>query len=206
MERDRNFVDPQVGEPAFDDHFAGELHAGHLQVHFRHGVFAKAAHAAERVAGAGPEEQVQEPTQAGIADPFVEPGHRAGTNRAFESIAHDDVGPAAQPVDEPAEIGEIVAVVAIAHDDVAAASVRKAAPQGVAVTLERMPDHAGPCSDGDLAAAVGMSRCRRSALHRLNAEPLHRLPSLVDADRQRALFVQARHHDSQFELFVGERA
>ena len=62
----------------------------------------------------------------------MEGGHGARLDAAGEAVAHDEVVAAAQRVDERAEVGEVVAVVGVAHDDEAPARPRRCPPRSAA--------------------------------------------------------------------------
>ena len=70
-------------------------------------------------------------------------------------IAHDQICTRTQLFDEALEIGEIVAIVGIAHDDETAPGLDKAASQSVAVTFERVINDSGTGIGGNLNALVG---------------------------------------------------
>src|SRR5262249_29844440 len=119
-ERDRNLFDAEPAEATLDDHLGRHLHAGHVEVQFLDGILAEAAHAAIDVADLGVEKAVGQPGESGVAEVLVEWRHGAGLDLAAEPIAETEVGAIAKLVDEPAEVGEVVRVVRVAHDDVLA--------------------------------------------------------------------------------------
>src|SRR5258708_8596897 len=78
----------------------------------------------------------KEPTdeaQHRIAEVAVQRGHGAATDAALEAVAHHERMPGAQLLDERVEPGEVVAVVGVAHDDVASARGPDPPPQTPAV-------------------------------------------------------------------------
>ena len=85
----------------------------------------------------------------------MERRHGAGGDAAGEAVAHDELVAGAQRGDEGVEIGEIVAVVGVAHDDVLAAGRLDAAGEGRAVAADRDRDDAGAFGGRDRLAAVG---------------------------------------------------
>src|SRR5262249_28491725 len=107
---DRNLFNLQLRQAALDHHLARQFHSRHLQVHLGDSIFAEAAHAAVRIADTGPEEEVEEPAQAWIADMLVQPGHGPGLDLAFQTVAHYQVSAASQALDEALQVGEVVAV------------------------------------------------------------------------------------------------
>ena len=101
------------------------------------------------------EEQPAEKAQHRIAEIAVQRRHGAGLDAAREAIAHDQFGAVAQPRHEGVERGEIIAVVGVAHDDVAAAGRGDAAEQRRAVALCGDRHDARAERVGDLLRAVG---------------------------------------------------
>ncbi len=198
IERDGDFFDAQLDQGALNDHLAGHLHAGHLEAHLAVGGLGEAAHPAVRIADAGLEDHVEEPTQAGVSDPTVVPGHGAGLDLAGEAIAHDQIGAAAKRGEESLEVGEIVALVAVGHDDVAAGGFVEAAAQRVAVAAERLLDHSGAGGGGQSGAVVDravvdddhLAGCRQVGQRRL------RLPH---AGGHGPRLVEARHDDGDLD-------
>ena len=72
----------------------------------------------------------------------------------------------AQRGDEGIEMGEVVAVVGVAHDDVAAARRLDAGRERRAIAARGHVDDARAGGGGDLPGCRRSSRCRRSALRR----------------------------------------
>src|SRR5260370_21740796 len=93
-----------------------------------------------------------------IAEIAVQGRHRPRLDAALEAVAHDEVVAGAQPLEKAAERGEIVAVVAAAHDVVRAACRPYAAEQRPAIATLRDIDNAGGLLPGvpppPLAAAL----------------------------------------------------
>src|SRR5499427_10221127 len=121
-ERRRHFGDVETLQRRLDDHFARELHAGGLEVEVQDGVAGKAAQAAMEVAAGTVEEDAADGGQDRIAEIAVQGGHGAGPDTALEAIAHHQLVALAQLLHEAVELAEVVTVVAVAHDDVRAAS------------------------------------------------------------------------------------
>src|SRR5437667_412252 len=87
--------------------------------------------------------------------PAVTPGTEVRrVAAAGEAVAHDQVGAAAELVDKGPKRREVVAVVSIAHDDVAAARRGDAALQCAPVTALAHADHARAAARRDLRRAV----------------------------------------------------
>ena len=102
----------------------GELHPGRAQVERRQQVAAEGAHPAVGVADAGPEEEVEQPREQRVADVPVKPGHRARLDPGHP-VADHQVGAVAQRPDEAVDLGEVVGVVGVAHEDVLALGPRR---------------------------------------------------------------------------------
>ena len=87
-----------LGQGRLDDHLAGELHAGRLQVERDHAVPAEAAQAAVEVADLAAEEQPADEGEHRVAEVAVQRRHRARLDAALEAVAHHQVGALAQLV------------------------------------------------------------------------------------------------------------
>ena len=77
-----------------------------------------AAHPAVEIAGRAAEEQAADPGQDGVADVPVLPGHRAALDAPAEPVAHDQIVPGAELLQERHQAREVVAVIRVADDDV----------------------------------------------------------------------------------------
>src|SRR5690349_13726104 len=101
------------------------------------------------------EEQTSEPSQNGIAQVSMQQRHGAGGDAPEEAVAHDELVALAQLGDEGIEMLEVVALVAVAHNDVSAVRFPDSADQRRAVSALR--NGRDPCalSFGDLPASVG---------------------------------------------------
>src|SRR6202020_2744438 len=84
------------------------------------------------VAAGAFEKQAPYSGQERIAEVFVQRRHRVRLNSAKEPISHDELGAAAQFLEERVERGKIIAVVAITHHD--EGTLRR-----VYATLQRRP-------------------------------------------------------------------
>ena len=125
--------------------------------------------------------------------------HGAGRDAAGEPVAHDQVVAVAELGDEVFQLGEIVAVVAVAHDHVAAARGLDAAAQRCAVSAPRDVDHAGAVADRDFLAAVVAAVVGDYDLAGY-AAALEIVDRLVDTDREGLGLVEARHDDRELAI------
>ena len=136
--------------------------------------------------------------QHGVAEVAMQRRHGAGGDAAPEPVAHDELPALAQLLDESVEPAEIVAVVAVAHDDVAAPRGLDAADQRRAVAALGDRHHARAEASRRSPASRRCCRCRRSRpRRRCRSARGSRAPS--DADRERLGLVQAGHQDGEFQ-------
>ena len=143
----------QAFERGFDDHLGGELHAGRLQVHLLERGFCIAAQAGVKIVRGTFEEQPPDERQHGIADPAVFPGHRAGRNGATahrQPAAHDEFVTSLKFFDEAVDVGKIIAIIGVAHNDPFAGSGAGAADKRAAIALgfDRHQSHTGSFCNG----------------------------------------------------------
>src|SRR5262249_23678628 len=115
---------------------------------------------------------------------------------AQEAVAHHQVVALAQPDEEVVEVGEIVAVVAIAHDDVAPARCADSGEQRAAVAAGGDVDYTRAPTARDLLRAIGAAVVGDDDLA-VDAR-IAQIPfGLLDAGSQRFRLVEARHQDRQ---------
>ena len=81
----------------------------------------KAAQPAMEVADRAAEEEPSDEREHRIAEIAVQRRHRRFRDPAAKAVSHHDVKALAELFDEPVEVGEVVGIVAVAHDDVATA-------------------------------------------------------------------------------------
>ena len=101
---------------------------------------------------------VQDPasgTQDGIAKVFVQWRHCLGRDAPFEAVAHHQLVAFAQGGDKIVQSAEVVTVITVAHDDVAATGLLDATLQRGAVATGGDRHHAGPQTFGELLRSVG---------------------------------------------------
>jgi len=197
-QRRRHLVDPIVGKRRAYDHLARELHPRRPQVQRPHAIAIEPAQAAVKVAGAHAKEQPPQKTQTRIAQIAVQRRHGAARDPALEAIAHHDVGACAQPFHKRHQLGEVVGIVGIAHDDEPPARRRYAADQRRAIAAFGNGGHARAVRLGDrlrsvAAAVVGNQHLALDAAGR--QEPAR----FVDAARDRLSLIEARHQDREFK-------
>ena len=136
----------------------------------------------------------------------MRPRHRAGQDRTFEPCAHDHVVVARdERLDEVTDVREVVGVVGVAHDEVAAPRFLEAARVRRAVAAAPLVHDAGAGPRRDRRGVVG----RAVVDHEDFADDPHpgeRRASLLDAPADAVGFVQARHHDGDEDLLRRGRA
>jgi hypothetical protein len=154
------------------------------------------------VAHARAEEEVEGAGQYRVADIAVQPRHRARVDLR-EAVADDHVGAVLQRLQKRPDLREVVRVVGVAHEDVAAAGGGEAREVGAAVALAGLANHARTRALGELLRAVGRAVVGD---HDLARDPLalHRLERLGDDDRDRVRLVEAWDHDRHQQV-VGAR-
>ena len=90
-----------------------------------------------KVADRNLEEEPAKETERRISEISMDKWHRPGSNSALEPISHHEVGAAAQLIKVLVEAREIIAIVGVAHDDIAAASSFNSPEQRRAITTGR---------------------------------------------------------------------
>lgn len=152
------------------------------------------------VGDAQTKEQVEQAGEDGVANITVGPRHSPWQNSALEPRAHHQVVALPQRRHQTRQVGKVVGIVRIAHDNVAAARLGDALHIGGAVAAGRLVHHPRPARARDFNRAV-----RRAVIGHDNfALQAGRRQGGRGARNARAngvLFVQARHHDRDFNHF-----
>ena len=140
------------------DHLGRELHARGPQTKLPDRAGTKSPQAAMKVLDRHLEEYPADQAQYRVAEIVVQQRHRSRHYPSAEAVAHDQVVPGSEVVQEGAEIRKIVAVVRISHDDVLAARGGDAANERRAISSRRHSHNTRPeplgNSDGAVGAAV----------------------------------------------------
>jgi hypothetical protein len=128
------------------------------------------------------------------------PRHRARRDPALEPVAHHQVRALAQLVNKGHQVGEIIGVVGVAHDDECAVGGDNAAHQCVAVSLVADGNHAGTCLFSQLLAAVRAAVIGHQdlAVDTALGEESH---SLADARRHGLCLVETGHDHGQLHVW-----
>ena len=195
----RDLGDAQVSQARLDHHFAGELHAGGVQVQAADRRAVEPAQPAVEVADRDSEEQPADAAQHRIAQVAMQRRHGAGRDAALETIAHHQLVAAPKRLDEGVERAEIVAVVGVAHDHEAAAGGRDAAHQRASVTLVRDRHHAGAETLGNALGPVGAAVVGDQDLSG-DLAARHIGQGLLDADADGLGLVETGHENRQFAV------
>ena len=143
------------------------------------------------------EEDTPDHRQHGVAQIAVQGRHCALGDPAREAVAHHQVRALAQFSHEPIKPREVVAVIAVAHDDIATLGMLDPRDQGRAVALlRRMHDpRAQPL--GNRLAAIGGAIVGNQHLAPDTAARKVSL-GLDDAGFERLCLVQAWHQNGKF--------
>jgi hypothetical protein len=151
------------------------------------------------IAGVAREEQPTDGSQDRIADVAVLPRHRSRLDSAEEPIAHDEVPAPPELLHKGHQGGEVVAVVRVAHDDVAAA-------RGKASMVQRRPVSPGgdihdtrTSSSGKLLRTVGGAVVRHDDLTS-NPAFVEKPSRFLNAGCEGLGFIQTRHDDRQLNV------
>src|SRR6185436_2935918 len=153
-ERGRDFGDAPSRQRRLHYQLARELHAGGPQVERAHGFAVEAAQAAMEVADPRAKQQAADEAQHRVAEVAVQKGHGPFADLAAKAVAHDQRIAFAQPGHEAVEAREVIAVVGVAHDDVAAARRGDPSGQRRAVAAPGHVDHSRAGALRQLARAV----------------------------------------------------
>src|SRR5437016_6065504 len=100
-------------------------------------------------------EAIQDRCQSGITDKFVRYRHGARLNAAREPISHDELGSRAPLLNKLRNLGEVITVVGIAHDDELAASFIDSLSERIPISPDSGVNHPGSAVTGDFDGAVG---------------------------------------------------
>ena len=192
----RDLGDAQVLQRGLDNHFACELHAGRGQAQILHGPTTEAAQPTVKVAGPAAEEQPTDAGQHRVSQVAMQRRHGARLDAALEPVAHHQIVAFAQFFDEGIERAEIVAVVGVGHDDVAASRRGDAAEQSAAIALARDRDHARTQGLGNFPGAVRAAVVGNQNLA-VDIPAVDKIFGLFDADADRLRLVEAGHEHGQ---------
>ena len=139
----------------------------------------------------------------GVADPAVFPRHGAWHNRpaaSGHSAAHDEIVAIAEFFDKRADLGEVVAIIGVAHDHPASVGGFDSVAQGVAVAFLGDANHAGAGAFGEFDRAVGAPVIGDEHFA-LEAEIGEGFFGFEDAALESFRLVEAGHEDSEVEVF-----
>jgi hypothetical protein len=136
-----------------------------------------------------------------VAEIPVQRRHRPRRDTAGEPVAHHQVRALPQFVNERHQVGEVIAVVGVAHDDVLAAGRDDAAHQRVAVALLADRHDPGARVGRQLLAAVGAAVVGDNHLA-ANSARGQESNSLADARRHGLCLVETGHDHGQLHVLV----
>ena len=198
LERGRDLNHALAEQGGFDDHLAGELHAGSAEIEAFVGVDGEGADAAVEVADGRAEEPAAEEAEHGVAEIPVQRWHRAGAYASAEAIAHDEFGAVAELGEEARSVREVVAVVGVGHQNVLAARSEDAGVERSAVTADGYGDEARAVVVRNLLRAIGRAVVSNDDLAG-DAIFAQRGVGLVDAGGESLGLIEAGHDDSELK-------
>ena len=158
----------------------------------------EAAESAVEVADRGAEQHPADPGEHRVAEVLVQRRHRAGAMPPLKRLPITSSSPARSRSTNGSRLGEVVAVVGVAHDDVLAAGGLDPAHERAAVPLGRDVDDPRAVRARRSPASRRSSRCRRRSPRR-GRRCARGFLGLVDADRERLGLVEARHDDRELD-------
>lgn len=136
-----------------NNHFGGKFHAVGAELHALISHTGEAPQAALTVTEVGLGEETHQPGNDRRADVAMTPGHGAGLD-ARVAVTDYHFGAVTQGLQEAIEGGEIVGIVAVAHDHVAALTGTDTTAQSAAVTLVFFTYDTGARGGGDAGGGV----------------------------------------------------
>ncbi len=135
VERDGHLDDVHVGAGGLHDELRGELHAGRDKPKAEDHFALHAPHARIAVRDVCVEQPIQDARQHWRAQVTIQERHRARHDLAAKARTHDVLMPFANLVHKARELGEVVRVVGIPHEDVVAPGILEAELDRGPVTL-----------------------------------------------------------------------
>lgn len=124
-------------------------------------------------------------------------GHGAGTDSALKSMPHNQLVRGTQLRDEGIELGEVIAVIRISHDDKAAVRRTDAAQQCAAISLLRDTHNARARLACQLNRAIARAVVRDQNLAD-DPGALEEPTGLAHAARDRLSLIEAGHQNREF--------
>ncbi len=140
-QNDRDLRDARPDLRGFDDHLEREFHPRTSQVQAVVQTAGESPHPAVAVPDMNVKKCIEQSSETGIAEVFVERRHGARFDFAPEPVAHHHVVAFAQFFHESRHIAEVVAVVRVPHNDERAARAGDARAQRSAVAALRHTNH-----------------------------------------------------------------
>ncbi len=144
-------------------------------------------------------EQSADEAQHRIAEIAIEERHRPGRDAAGKAITHDQRHTATQLRNETVEIAEIVTVIGIAHDDIAATRGGDAGLKGRAIAAPFGGDHPRPGRLRQALRTVGAAVIRHQDFAG-DSRPRQITLCLSHAAADGGRLVETGHQDGEFDL------
>ncbi|CAB4591278.1 unannotated protein [freshwater metagenome] len=123
--------------------------------------------------------------------------HRSRRNTASESIPHHELCATTKRFDEWAQIGEVVAVIGIPHDDKRALRVGDTCDQCSAIPACWYVDDTSAFTACNVLRTIGASVVSDNNFT-INSQFVHRSSCLTNTDRKGLRLVEAREDDAEF--------
>ena len=123
--------------------------------------------------------------------------HCSGFDATSKPVSHNEVGSAPKRLDERPEIGEVVTVVGIAHDDELALGIGDASSESSAITTNRNIDDTRAFGTGNVLRTVCTAVVGDHNLA-VDTQTCDRGLGFTDTHRKRFCLVEAWENDSEF--------
>ena len=201
---DRHFPNAYARQSRLEDHFRGEFHAGAAQVKLFHKAGAERPHATVYVVNRCVEPPPGQRREHGISPHPVQEPHSAWFYRAaagWEPAALHQFGTMGEWREKAGDLGEIVALIRVAHEDVSTAGGADSPHQRPAVAWFCDVDDAGALARRELHRAVSTAVVRDNDF---SVDPLlpHRTQGFLDTAADGRRLVEARHNHRELQGLV----
>jgi|GEM_PF-2090456 len=144
-----------------------------------------------------PKEKSPDKAEHWITQIFVQKGHGAGLNATAKTISHYQLIALAQRINKCIQLGKVIAVIRIAHDDKLASGILNSRHQCRTIPALRNMHHTRTKSQCNVLRSVGRAVIRDQYLA-LHSTVCQKFLRVLNTFRQSARLVQARHENSQF--------
>ena len=150
----RNFNNVEFVERRFHNHFTCELHACCSQIEFEDCLAAEPTQSAMEIFHGATEENSANCREHRVPEVPMKSRHRSGFDATSKPVPHNKVGSAPKRLDKRPEVGEVVTVVGVAHDDELALGIGNASSESSAITTNRDVDDTSAFGPGNVLRTV----------------------------------------------------